>query len=92
MLASSGACWSIEHLDHLDGLIFGHTLAEDPRFSEIFSKDAWSAMVTAHEAGRQEMLQKLGDKVVSQYVENVPEGPDSERVLRDLYNQGKRSQ
>ncbi len=39
---------------------------------------------TAHEAGRQEMLKALGDKVVSTYVENVPEGPDSERVLRDL--------
>lgn len=45
---------------------------------------------TAHEAGRQEMLKALGDKVVSQYVENVPEGPDSERVLRDLYNQGNK--
>jgi simple sugar transport system substrate-binding protein len=45
---------------------------------------------TAHEAGRQEMLKALGDKVVSTYVENVPEGPDSERVLRDLANQGNK--
>jgi simple sugar transport system substrate-binding protein len=45
---------------------------------------------TAHEAGRQQMLKKFGDKVTSQYVENVPEGPDAERVLRDLYNQGNR--
>ncbi len=45
---------------------------------------------TAHEAGRQEMLKMFGDKVQSQYVENVPEGPDAERVLRDLYNQGNR--
>src|SRR6201986_5549655 len=45
---------------------------------------------TAHEAGRQAMLKALGDKVVSQFVENVPEGPDSERVLRDLYNQGNK--
>jgi basic membrane protein A len=43
---------------------------------------------TAHEAGRQEMLKALGDKVTSVYVENVPEGPDSERVLRDLAQQG----
>jgi len=45
---------------------------------------------TAHEAGRQAMLKQFGDKVVSQYVENVPEGPDAERVLRDLYYQGNR--
>lgn len=45
---------------------------------------------TAHEAGRQQMLKALGDKVQSQYVENVAEGPDAERVLRDLYNQGNR--
>jgi len=32
---------------------------------------------TAHEAGRQEMLKLFGDKVVSQYVENVAEGPDA---------------
>ena len=43
---------------------------------------------TAHEAGRQQMLKALGDKVTSVYVENVAEGPDSERVLRDLANQG----
>ena len=43
---------------------------------------------TAHEAGRQQMLKALGDKVTSGYVENVPEGPDAERVLRELANQG----
>jgi len=43
---------------------------------------------TAHEAGRQQMLKTLGDKVTSVYVENVAEGPDSERVMRDLVNQG----
>lgn len=43
---------------------------------------------TAHEAARQEMLKALGNKVTSTYVENVPEGPDSERVIRDLANQG----
>src|SRR3569833_2602744 len=42
---------------------------------------------TAHEAGRQAMLKQFGDKVDSQYVKNVAEGPDAERVLRDLYNQ-----
>jgi basic membrane protein A and related proteins len=43
---------------------------------------------TAHEAARQEMLKTLGDKVTSTYVASVNEGPDSERVFRDLANQG----
>ena len=43
---------------------------------------------TAHEAARQEMMKALGDKVTSSYVENVAEGPDSERVIRDFANQG----
>ncbi len=43
---------------------------------------------TAHEMGRQLMLKELGDKVTSVYVENVSEGPDSERVMRDLAQQG----
>jgi basic membrane protein A len=43
---------------------------------------------TAHEAARQEMLKALGDKVTSTYVASVAEGPDSERVFRDLANQG----
>jgi simple sugar transport system substrate-binding protein len=43
---------------------------------------------TAHEQARQQMLKALGDKVTSVYVENVVEGPDSERVIRDLVSQG----
>jgi simple sugar transport system substrate-binding protein len=43
---------------------------------------------TAHEAARQAMMKALGDRVTSTYVANVNEGPDSERVFRDLANQG----
>lgn len=50
VLESSGACWSIEHLDHLDDLIVNHTSARDPRFGQIFSKDARAAVATAREA------------------------------------------
>ena len=32
----------------------------------------------------------LGDKVRTTYVENVPEGADAERVIRDLARQGHR--
>ena len=36
-----------------------------------------------HEQGRQAMQQALGDAVKSRFVESVPEGADSERVMRD---------
>ncbi len=38
--------------------------------------------------GRLEMEAALGDKVKTQYVEDVPEGADAERVIRDLAQQG----
>ena len=42
-----------------------------------------------HEAGRKEMMTALGDKAVqSTFVENVAEGADSERVIRDLAASG----
>ena len=37
-----------------------------------------------HDSGRKEMEKALGGKVVSKYVENVPEGADAERVIREL--------
>jgi simple sugar transport system substrate-binding protein len=44
--------------------------------------------VRQHEAGRQALQAALGDQVQTRYVENVPEGPDAERVIRDLAQQG----
>lgn len=41
-----------------------------------------------HELARQAVQQALGDAVRTSYVENVAEGPDAERVLRDLARQG----
>jgi basic membrane protein A len=41
-----------------------------------------------HDLGRKEMEKNLGDKVKTKYVESVPEGADSERVIRDLAQQG----
>src|SRR3546814_11160990 len=40
--------------------------------------------------GRKEMEKALGDKVKTQYVEDVPEGADAERVIRDLAQQGNK--
>jgi len=47
----------------------------------------WTAQ---HDKGRREMQQALGDRVVSTYVDKVAEGPDAERVIRDLAQQGNR--
>ena len=41
-----------------------------------------------HELGRQAVQKALGKQVVTSYVENVAEGPDAERVIRDLARQG----
>jgi simple sugar transport system substrate-binding protein len=42
----------------------------------------------AHDLGRKELVKKLGNKVQTTYVESVPEGADSERVIRDLAAKG----
>src|SRR5437868_1223983 len=44
--------------------------------------------VHQHEEGRQAVMAALGDKVKTTYVEDVPEGADAERVIRDLASQG----
>ncbi len=49
---------------------------------------AQAGWTTQHERGRRAMQAALGDKVESFYVENVPEGADAERVIRDLAVQG----
>lgn len=40
--------------------------------------------------GRKQMEEALGDKIKTQYVEDVPEGADAERVIRDLAQQGNK--
>ena len=42
----------------------------------------------AHDQGRKAIEAEFGDKVVTSYVEKVPEGPEAERVIRDLVGQG----
>ena len=46
--------------------------------------------VHQHDLGRQAVEAALGKSVQTTYVENVAEGPDAERVLRDLVRQGHR--
>jgi simple sugar transport system substrate-binding protein len=42
----------------------------------------------AHDIGRKEIEKKFGKKVQTTFVENVPEGADAERVIRDLAAKG----
>ena len=46
--------------------------------------------VRQHEQGRLAVEAALGQQVQTTYVENVAEGPDAERVIRDLARQGNR--
>jgi simple sugar transport system substrate-binding protein len=41
-----------------------------------------------HDSGRKEMEKALGAKVTTKYVENVPEGADAERVIREFAASG----
>ncbi|MCL7453295.1 MAG: BMP family ABC transporter substrate-binding protein, partial [Anaerolineae bacterium] len=42
----------------------------------------------AHDEGRLALEEHFGDKVETAYIENVPEGPDAERVIRDFAEKG----
>ena len=43
-----------------------------------------------HDQGRKEMEKALGNKVETKYIENVPEGADAERVIRELATSGNK--
>ena len=42
----------------------------------------------AHDNARKAIEKEFGDRIATSYVENVPEGADTERVARDLVGQG----
>src|SRR6202012_3597653 len=41
-----------------------------------------------HDQARKALQEKFGDQVKTSFVENVAEGPDSERVIRQLASSG----
>lgn len=41
-----------------------------------------------HDLGRLELEKQLGDKVSTKYIDSVPEGPEAERVVRNLAKDG----
>ena len=44
----------------------------------------------AHDNGRKAIEKEFGDKVVTSFVEKVPESADAERVMRDMVSQGNK--
>ena len=44
----------------------------------------------AHDNARKALEAEFGDKIKTSFVEGVPEGPDAERVMRDLASQGNK--
>lgn len=44
----------------------------------------------AHDNGRKALEKEFGDKIVTTFVEKVPESADAERVLRDMASQGNK--
>ena len=42
----------------------------------------------AHDVGRQLLEKEMGDKIETQYLENVPEGPDAERAIERFARSG----
>jgi basic membrane protein A and related proteins len=44
----------------------------------------------AHDTARKALEAEFGDKIQTTFVENVPEGADAERVMRDLVGQGNK--
>ena len=44
----------------------------------------------AHDLGRKAIEARFGDRIKTTFVEKVPEGPDAERVIRDLVAQGNK--
>src|SRR3954470_15890470 len=43
-----------------------------------------------HEVGRQALVKEFGDKIETTYLENVSEGPDSERSIEQLARAGNK--
>ncbi len=69
----------------------GASAAEPLKISFIYVGPVGDAGWTyAHDQARKAVEAKFGDKVKTSYVEKVPEGPDAERVIRDVVGQGNK--
>jgi len=85
---SRGGAWAL--LAGVAALAAGPARSADPlTVAFVYVSPVGEAGWTyQHELGRREMEKALGGRVRTIAVEGVAEGPDSERVLRDLARQG----
>ncbi|MBU2513815.1 BMP family ABC transporter substrate-binding protein [bacterium] len=71
------------------GLSLPTTAAEKLKVGFVYVSPIGDAGWTyQHDLGRIAMEKAFGGKVVSKYIENVPEGAEAERVIRDLAQSG----
>src|SRR6202163_4528903 len=70
----------------------GAVLAQEPlKIGFVYVSPIGDAGWTyQHDQGRKEMEKALGAKVTTKYVENVPEGADADRVIRELAASGNK--
>ncbi|MEC5160704.1 basic membrane protein A and related proteins [Janthinobacterium sp. CG_23.3] len=54
-------------------------------YSNPIGESGWTYQ---HELARRELAAAYGDKISTKYVENVAEGPDAERVIRNFVQEG----
>ena len=54
-------------------------------YSNPIGESGWTYQ---HELARRELTAALGDRITTKYVENIAEGPDAERVIRNFVQEG----
>ncbi len=73
----------------LAGFTFSAVAADKLKVGFVYISPIGDAGWTyQHDLGRLEMEKNLGDKVETKYIDSVPEGPEAERVIRDLAKSG----
>jgi basic membrane protein A and related proteins len=93
-LVAVGVCWAVISCF---SPVFSQ-IAQVPDSAQQPLKAAWvyvaplteAGWVRQHDEGRKAVQAAFGEKVKTSYVENVPEGADAERVIRDLAVQGNK--
>ncbi len=97
-LVAAGVCWVAISVSFVGFAQSTKTATSSPSKTQEPFKAAWvyvapltdAGWVRQHDEGRRAVQAALGDSVKTTYVENVPEGADAERVIRDLAAQGNK--
>jgi len=86
-------CWALAlTAGTVLGLAAGAAVAQAPlKIAFVYVSPVGDAGWTyQHDQGRKEMEKALAGKVETKFVENVPEGADAERVIRELASSGNK--